>query len=261
MQGNIYGIIYLIRNKVNNKYYVGQTTNKEGFNGRYHHDGVGIERVYNYSKSREKNGGNYNKYLLRSIEKYGFEAFEVNECFDVAFSKYELDIKEMAYIQLFNSLENGYNFTKGGGGNKGYKASKETKQKLSEAMKGENNPFYGKKHTNNTKQKISESNKGNKAWNCGLTNIYSEETLKHFSETKKGSNNPSSRKVICITTGKVFDCIKDGADFYGIKHPANITQCCSGVKHHKSSGYIINEEGKKIKLVWRYFEDWLKEAV
>ena len=43
----IYGIIYLIINKVNNKCYVGQTTNEKGFNGRYNRDGVGIEKVYN----------------------------------------------------------------------------------------------------------------------------------------------------------------------------------------------------------------------
>ena len=31
-----YGIIYLIRNKINNKCYIGQTINKRGFKGRYY---------------------------------------------------------------------------------------------------------------------------------------------------------------------------------------------------------------------------------
>jgi group I intron endonuclease len=38
--------------------------------------------------------------------------------------------------------------------------TKETKQKMSETRKGENNPMFGKKHTKETKQKISETRKG-----------------------------------------------------------------------------------------------------
>ena len=47
----IYGIIYKIKNKENNKYYIGQTTSDMGFKGRYRYSGEGIERVYNYHKS------------------------------------------------------------------------------------------------------------------------------------------------------------------------------------------------------------------
>ena len=55
-QKEVYGIIYVIRNKVNNKLYIGQTTNKKGFNGRYHFKGEGIEKVYNFNKySKDKN--------------------------------------------------------------------------------------------------------------------------------------------------------------------------------------------------------------
>ena len=46
----------------------------------------------------------YNDYLLKSIEKYGFNAFEVIEIFDIAFSKEELDIKEKCYINIFNNF-------------------------------------------------------------------------------------------------------------------------------------------------------------
>src|ERR1700748_1950430 len=35
--------------------------------------------------------------------------------------------------------------------------SEKTKQKLSELLSGENNPFYGKKHTDETKQLMSEN--------------------------------------------------------------------------------------------------------
>ena len=139
----IYGIIYLIINKVNNKCYVGQTTNEKGFNGRYNRGGVGIEKVYNFHKTNKNRNKSFNLHLLSAIEKYGFEAFEVKECIDVAFSREELNIKEKVYIQLYDSFKNGYNNTLGGEGCTGMVVSEETKRKLSIAFSGENNPMYG----------------------------------------------------------------------------------------------------------------------
>ena len=46
MQKNIYGFIYLIRNNINNKVYIGQTIN--GFKKRYNFHGESIERVYKH---------------------------------------------------------------------------------------------------------------------------------------------------------------------------------------------------------------------
>ncbi len=61
--------------------------------------------------------------------------------------------------------------------NKGQKNvySDETKQKMSEAKRGEKHFFYGKHHTEETKKKISEANKGN----------HSEEHKKRISEGLK----------------------------------------------------------------------------
>ena len=87
----VYGIIYLIRNKVNGKCYIGQTKNKKGFKGRYKAKGKGIERVYNYYKNAKEYGRWTNNYLFNSIIKYGFNAFEVIEEIDVAYSLEELN--------------------------------------------------------------------------------------------------------------------------------------------------------------------------
>lgn len=110
----VYGIVYKITNKINGKSYIGITTDKRGFNGRYYHRGKGIERVYKYHKTQKENGKYYNSYLLRSIEKYGLDSFEVCEVFDTAMSREELSNKEIYYIELFNSFHNGYNMTLGG---------------------------------------------------------------------------------------------------------------------------------------------------
>lgn len=119
---------------------------------------------------------------------------------------------------------------------------------------GENNPFYGKSHTEETKQKISESNKGNIPWNKGLKGIYSDEYRQKIGESRRGKDNPSARKVICITTGKIFDTAVDGAKYYGIKHACNISQNCSHVKHHNSAGKL--EDGTK--LVWMYYDEYIE---
>lgn len=127
----VYGIIYKITNKLNGKCYIGQTTNKKGVRGRYYAAGSSnSERVYLYHKRQKELGHYYNDHLLKSLEKYGFEAFEVCEVFDTAMSKEELNEKEIYYINYFDSFNNGYNMNKGGEGSTGV-----------DYMKGKNNPM------------------------------------------------------------------------------------------------------------------------
>lgn len=113
---NVYGVIYKITNKVNGMIYIGQTRNKNGFNGRYSYRGKGIERVYETYKREIGKNKRYNVHLFNSIKKYGFDNFEVNEIFDVAFSQKELNIKEELWIKYYKSDKKdfGYNHMKGG---------------------------------------------------------------------------------------------------------------------------------------------------
>ena len=60
---------------------------------------------------------------------------------------------------------------------KGNHLSEETRNKISESMKGNNNPLYGKHRSEETRKKISESMKGSH---------HSEETRKKLSESRKG---------------------------------------------------------------------------
>ena len=110
----VYGTIYGLENKINNEWYIGQTTKYNGFKGRYPNKGEGIERVYNYHKYNKDKNNKCNEHLLYSIEKYGFDAFEVHEEMDYAFSKDELDIKEKCWISIKDSFKNGYNRCEGG---------------------------------------------------------------------------------------------------------------------------------------------------
>lgn len=58
-------------------------------------------------------------------------------------------------------------------------------------------------------------------------------------------------KIICTTTGKIFDTIKDGAIYYKINR-TGISACCR--KKYKSSGKLIDGT----KLQWMYYENFLK---
>ena len=174
-QKEVYGIIYIIRNKVNNKLYIGQTTNKKGFNGRYRESGEGIEKVYNHYKWKKDHDKSYNVHLLNSIEKYGFNAFEVDEKFDIAYSKEELNKLEYMYIEIYEcrNINKGYNNRYGGDNGK---LSEEQKHKLSELLSGENSPWYGKHHTEESKKKMSEKLK--ERWEDEEYKQYMSEKLK-----------------------------------------------------------------------------------
>ena len=204
MKGDIYGIIYLVRNKKNQKIYIGQTTSKRGFDGRYNYKGKDVERIYHDYENKKRNGNFYNKHLMGAIEEYGYENFEVNKELLKATSEEELNLLEELMIDIFDSTnpEKGYNHTKGGNSSKD---SDETKRRKSEAMRGKNNPFYGKQHSKETRKKISEKRKGTHM--C-------EETKRKISKTNSLSNHPQAIQVICVTTGKIFGSIKEASLYY-----------------------------------------------
>lgn len=54
-------------------------------------------------------------------------------------------------------------------------------------------------------------------------------------------------KVICVTNGKIFDSVREAADYYNINE-SNITKCCKGKR--PSCG---KENGKKLE--WKYLDN------
>lgn len=264
--GNIevYGVIYKITNKINGKCYIGQTCKKNGFKDRYVQYGESlIEKVYNHYLYRKERDEGYNIHLLRSIEKYGFDAFEVIEKFDIAFSRKELLLKEKCWIAIYKSNDDnfGYNKTLGGEGTYGYsfwnekdeselKILRENKSKM---MKGKNNPNYKR---NQWAERTYEENQIIKNKRKKTMSEKSEEELKEISkkisEANKGKrhadfngkNNPRAKSVICLTTKRIFFTVKEGAEYYGVSSSSSITRCCKG-----KLKYAGKYQGRK--LVWR----------
>lgn len=129
------------------------------------------------------------------------------------------------------------------------------KNNLSKAKKGKNNNMYGKHHTEETKDKMRESLKGKVEGekNGMYGKQHTEITKSKMSENHADfsyENHPRATKVICITTGKIFNTIKEGAEYYSINRNS-IISCCRG--KYKSAGKL--EDGTK--LVWMYYKDYL----
>lgn len=95
------GFIYKITNNVNNKIYIGKTTQTVG-------------RRYTEHKRDSKTK---NTYLYYAMRKYGVDNFRIDTIEEV--SNQELNAREMYWINFYksNHKENGYNLTIGGDGN------------------------------------------------------------------------------------------------------------------------------------------------
>jgi group I intron endonuclease len=133
--------IYMVKNKLNGKIYVGKTTQNLKTRKRQH------ERE---SKKKKCSG------FHGALRKYGLENFKwkiLEECN----SKHDLNLAEEWYIKKLKSYANsghGYNLTFGGEGISGWNHTEEVKEKISKAsLSFWKNPEY---RENMQKRKISE---------------------------------------------------------------------------------------------------------
>ena len=85
--------IYQIRNKINGKCYIGQSVNPQ-------------RRFLEHTRK----SSNSNLKVIRSVQKYGRENFELN----ILYYGEDYNEKERYYIQFFDSIKNGYNIAPGG---------------------------------------------------------------------------------------------------------------------------------------------------
>lgn len=158
-KGEEVGIIYGWYNIKSGKWYIGQTVNPEGrFNCH-------IDRAIN---KKDKT------YFYNSIRKYGLENF-VYCVLEENVLRENLNMREMDWIEYYDSFYCGYNMTAGG-----------------------NQTIFSEEF----KEKMSEANKGRIPWNKGKHGIYSEETLKKLSESLKGKPGYWTNKHLSEETKK-----------------------------------------------------------
>lgn len=144
-------IVYLIRNLVNGKVYVGKT-----------------EKTLEERFKRHLSSSSSCSLLSRALRKYGIDAFEVRPICS-AFSRDALNYLEQIVIAQFGSIApNGYNLTFGGEG--GGIPSEAARLSLSEAHRG-------KPRSEETKRRIGAAQKGK---------TLSQEHRQNLSRAKKG---------------------------------------------------------------------------
>lgn len=222
MQNN--HIVYLHTNLINNKVYVGQTNN---IARRWRNNGIEYMSSQSHSifgKAIQKYGWeNFSHEILaekltqseaNELEKYYIE--QLNAC----------------------EPEYGYNIRAGGqsGGALSDETKQKIREKAQErgSWRGENNPrhidplygerngMYGKCHSEETKQKISEALKGK--------NISEEQRQKAKEFMTK--HHPRAKKVRCIETGEIFNSARQAAMAKGLGN-STISRFCNGERTPK----------------------------
>lgn len=232
-----------------NKYYVGITSQKPN--------------------NRWKNGKGYikNTYFYRSIQKYGWENFK-HEIIAENLTKQEACNFEKILIKKLgsNNYYYGYNLSSGGE----YGAS---------GLLGEKNPNYGHHWTDEMKQKMSEVKKNssheisdelrkkysellklrweNEEYRFNHSGInascYGRTKEKHPMYKKRGSDNPNSKKVICLNTLEVFDSAVEASNSKSADY-SKLCMCC----RNKRATSGKDKDGNL--LTWMYYSDYIKST-
>lgn len=160
--------IYCITNLINNKKYVGQTTESDP-----------LTRWKGHIKEVKRS--NYSIHM--AMRKYGIEKFHFEVIDESANNIDELNDLESFYVSFYDTFKgHGYNMTSGG---EGYIVSEETKQKMSKRMSGDKHHYYGKHLSDEHKEKIRRSNLGNK---------FTKEHRQKLSEAKIGKKLSDEHK-------------------------------------------------------------------
>jgi len=236
----VMGFIYMVRNMINARPYIGQTVQKDVVKRWKAHKGSSI-----------------GPYFRNALMKYGREKFSYSilcECPDDKLNEYET-----SYIKLYSSMcpslgGIGYNLTLGGGGGR---LAPESRRKISTAR-------LGFRHSEQSKKKMSESRKGVRLSASHRKRLSvaalrrlpaSEQTRKKMSASQKAAGKTcsekhkqllrdlKSKKVSQFTLegvfNKTFDSVLEASLETGVNYSA-ISKCALG--HHTRAGPFI----------WRY---------
>jgi len=223
--------VYAHINKINGLIYIGITSNNP------------------YKRWANGCGYSKNEFFSNAIKKYGWDGFRHVIILDGLSSELANEV-ECKLIKIYETTDRkkGYNIMNGGNSNR---HTDYTKQKIKENhhdIRGEKNPFYGKKHSEETIIKIKETLKGR--FLGEKSPVYKR---KHTQEEKikmsqsrpsvSKENNPRAREIFQFDLEGNFirsfwGCI-EAKELFGYDNSA-IAKCCKG-KVKTSYGYI-----------WRY---------
>ena len=215
--------VYMHKNKINGKVYIGQTCQDP-------------ERRW-----REGNGYKDSPRFYNAICKYGWENFEHIILKDGLTSE-EADQSECELISAYQSnKENfGYNMTPGGNNYmselwKDEDFKKRMSLSFSKARKAL--PDEEKQKIINKMVIATKQAWQNEAWR--------ENRIKNL----MGSKNTNSKRVKNLETDIIFDTIKEASEWCGLKSVSGIGQCCRGKRNISGRHPITNQP-----LHWEYYK-------
>lgn len=221
--------VYIHTNKVNNKRYVGITSQK--------------------LESRWKCGTGYKgqKRFYNAIKSYGWDGF-THEVVASGLSKEQAEALEVELISKYksNDLQFGYNIENGG---HTHKLSLEQRKHLSDVNRG-------KSYSSETKEKMSRSHKGQSTqWLTGRT--ASQETKAKMSAARMGEGNGRAKAVYQYRLDGSFVCKYEYMDLIkealNIKSTSHISRCCQG-ERKKAYGFMWSYEFENMapyERAWR----------
>lgn len=235
--------IYMHRNKLNNKVYIGQTCQKPEY--------------------RWNNGKNYShcNAFFRAITKYGWDNFEHIILFE-GLSQEEANQKEIELINLYHSTDRNYGYNcQLGGNNK--TISEDGKISIAEANRQRwSNEDYHKKmsdlmiekwDTEEYRQKVlnsCEKARQKHFEETGSRCFMTEDSRKRVSEARKEymKNNKEkySHKIKCLNTGEEFSSYVEAAKWAGMKSSSGFTTLFNGSGRLKTLGKHP-ETGEKLE--------------
>jgi len=267
------GIIYKIINKINGKFYLGSTIDKERrwkehkkmLRGNYHHN-IHLQNAWN------KYGDN--SFKFRVVEKVkDVDSLLDREDFYIKYIEHYVPETLYNIAKDVKAPMRGKEFSKEhkkkiSEAKKGRRVSKKTRRKISESVSGENNPMYGEEHSEKTRKKMSEAQKGKEPSEEARRKMSeahkgkepSEETKEKLSKLMSGNNNHNyGKKIPEKTREKISKALKGremsretrkkmseahkGKEF-SEKHKKNLSQAHKGENHPQSK-----LTRKKVKVI------------
>ena len=198
-------IVYLIKNIINNKVYVGQTIKSLA------------QRMHGHIADSRRGK---NTKMARAFKKYGENNFIFGELVSCNNCD-ELNEMEVYFIDKYRSTEDSYGYNLRIGGESGFKVSEETKRKISIA----------------SKRAAQRARDNGGYWLSGKK--YSEEEKAYLSKVLSSESNPKNRPVLMYDKEgnfiKRFHSARESGRRLG-KGASNIISCCNN-KLKSAYGY------------------------
>jgi group I intron endonuclease len=191
-----------------------------------------------------------NRHFYAAVQKYGWDAFR-HEILAEGLTKEAACAMEVRLIAEHDSTNpaNGYNLSRGGDKTTlGYKASPETREKISRALTGK---LKGRPHTKEHTERIRGALQGHRCseetrekLRQALGDRFQTEAAraKQKENTPKGAEHHKATRVLCLDTGAVYATIKDAAEACGVGRSA-VSACCRGLQ--------LTAGGTR----WQYFKE------